>query len=75
MTPFLLVLDLVTFTGPEGQLIPVNPAMVVTLRKPRGEQHFDPDVKCLIHTTDGKFVAVVEDCDTVREALRKAGED
>ena len=40
------------------------------LRQPRADEgHLAKDVKCLIHTTDGKFVAVKEDCKTMAERL------
>ena len=67
----ILALALVTFSGPDGQRIDVNPADVVTVRQPRGSEsdHFDPDIKCLISTVDGKFIAVTTDCATVRQRL------
>jgi hypothetical protein len=65
-----LVLSLVQLTGPDGQLVEVNPAHVVTVREPRNiEGHFHNDVKCLVHLDDGKFVAVIEPCAVVRALL------
>ena len=64
-----LVLNLVELTGPEKQIITINPETVVTLRAPRNKGHLDNDVKCIIHTSDGKFVSVIEECDVVRERL------
>ena len=66
----VLALQLVAFTGPDNQLVYVNPAEVVTTRAPRDEQHFGPGIKCLIHMADGKFVAVIEDCATVNRVLQ-----
>lgn len=71
----LLALHLVILTGPENQQIFVNPAEVVTIRRPRGPDHFDPSVKCLLHMADGKFVAVIETCETVTERLLGEDED
>jgi hypothetical protein len=67
----LAVLHLVILTGPDGQVIQVNPDTVITVRPPRGNEHFHPEIKCLIHTADGKIVTVTEDCDTVRERLEE----
>ena len=70
----LVVLQLVQFHGPDQQIIEINPHRVVTIRGVRHlsaseRQHFHPEVRCLIFTTDGKFVGVVEDCAIVRQRL------
>lgn len=66
---------LIELTGPDQQTIAVSPSQVVTVREPRGDQHFGAGVKCLLHTTDGKFVAVAEDCRTVRQLLELQDQD
>jgi len=63
---------LVQLTGPDDQRIEVNPHEIVSVRAPRGPEHFAKGVRCVLHTTDGKFIAVVEDCDTV---LQRLGEE
>lgn len=68
----ILALQLAHFTGPNGQDIALNPEQVVTVRpKPSiaDEAHFHHGIRCLIHTTDGKFIGVIEDCPTVQERL------
>jgi ketosteroid isomerase-like protein len=72
MGAYVLVFAFVTLTGPQNQKIDVNPNEVVTIRNNRTEagSYFADGVRCLIHTTDGKIVNVVEDCDTVRARLR-----
>jgi hypothetical protein len=57
--------------GPDGQVIIVNPDQVVTVREPRHgvDGHFHKDVRCLLHMTDGHFVAVVDPCAVVRDLL------
>lgn len=65
----LVFLAMIYLTGLDGQVIELNPHSIVTLRVPRGVDHFDKDVKCLIHTSDGKTVAVVETCDQVHKLL------
>ena len=71
MNPFLLIaFHLVRFTGPDNQLIEINPDEVVAIREPRDiEQHFHEKVSCLIFTSDGKFVGVTQDCDEVHKRL------
>lgn len=71
MAEVMLAVNLIVLTGPDQQRIEVNPDKVVTIRKPRGGEdgHFAPGTKCLIHTTDGKFFVVIEDCETVRRKL------
>jgi hypothetical protein len=64
-----IVLTLIRLTGPEGQVIEINPQQVVSVRSPRSTEHFGPGVKCLISTADGKFTTVVEPCSKVRDLL------
>jgi hypothetical protein len=72
----ILALQLAHFTGPNGQDIALNPEQVVTVR-PKSKiaddaAHLHGAIRCLIHTTDGKFVGVLEDCDTVQTRLEGA---
>jgi hypothetical protein len=70
MREIILALHLLRLTGPDHQIVDINPAEIVSIRQPRGsDTHFHKDVRCLIHTADGKFIAVVEDCDSVRDQL------
>lgn len=64
-------LQWITLHGPDNVTIDVNPAQIVTVREPRGQQErvVHKDVKCLLFLADGKFIAVVEDCATVRARL------
>ena len=66
-----LVLELVEFSGPDQQTIYVNPLAVISVRAPRGAEHFGKRVKCLIHTADGEFIAVIEDCNAVKQRLEQ----
>lgn len=70
----ILAFHLIQFTGLDGQEIDINPREVVSVRevRPSESQHFDKKIKCIIHTTDGKFVAVVEDCVQVRKRLEES---
>jgi len=72
----LAAVQLILLTGPDNQRIELNPQQVVTLREPRtpgDQEHFPKAVRCLIHTTDGKFVTVTETCDQVRQLLQQNG--
>jgi hypothetical protein len=70
-----LVVALIPFTGPDSQRIDLNPSEIVSVRPPRSTEHFGEGIRCLIHTVDGKFVAVIEDCDTVRQRLNEANQE
>lgn len=70
-----LALSLIILDGPDNQKVFINPAEVVTVRRPRGTDHFDPNVRCLLHMADGKFVAVVNACDEVINRLLGEDED
>jgi hypothetical protein len=61
----------ITLTGPDAQVIQLNPETIATIRSVRGTEHFAPGVKCLIFTTDGKNVGVTETCDTVWHMLEE----
>ena len=75
MDPIILALLLhfLHLTGPNGQGIDIAIDQIVSLRERRAdEEHIAKSVKCLVHTTDGKFIAVQEDCKTVEEQLNAA---
>jgi len=63
------------FTGPSGHRIDVNADEITSIREagafPSG--HFAKGTHCLIVTTSGKFIAVMEPCDEVRRTLRNGG--
>jgi len=60
---------LIELHGPGGQTFDINVAEVVELRTPRDEDHFARGVQCIVNTSDGKYSAVSEDCDTVRRMI------
>jgi hypothetical protein len=69
----IIATALVQLTGPGGQIIDVNPAEIVSLREPQqtGYHHFENNVHCVINTVDGKFIAVIETCDIVRQKINE----
>jgi hypothetical protein len=69
---FLLLLH-----APDGQAIEINPHEVSSIREPpKGHDHVQKDVHCVVFMTNGKFIGVVEDCKTVvdrfEDALKEA---
>lgn len=67
------LVQFITLHGPDGQQYLVNPEQITTLREPSNEdvRHFHTGTHCIIVTTSGKFVAVREDCDDVRDRIEK----
>jgi len=65
----VLGLAFVAFTGAGGQPVFVNPSEVISVREPLGNGHYEPGVRCVLHTSDGKFIAVTETCPEVRRKL------
>jgi hypothetical protein len=62
----------VILTAPTGQPIEVNPKAVVAMREPRGSEHFHKSARCLLSTSDGKWVTVTESCAQVKKLLEDA---
>ena len=63
---------IVLLHGPNGHEIMLHPRQVTSMHsaipgKPNAQ--FSDDVKCVINTTDGKFISVIETCDTVRQIM------
>lgn len=70
----VLVSSLVLLHSPSGREVRINPQAVVTMHAaiPGVEnQHITSKAKCAIHTSDGKFTAVIETCEMVCEAFLK----
>jgi hypothetical protein len=63
---------LVLLHGPDGGEISVNPSTVTTMRAARNDatKQTIKGVACIITLTDGKFIAVREDCDTATTILQ-----
>ena len=64
-----MTMTLVMLTGPQHQVIEINPEEVVSLRAPRAIDHMTRDIRCMVFTTDGKFIGVTETCRTVEDKL------
>lgn len=71
----VLALGLVLLHGPQKHDLYVNPSAVTTMRAAvPGEKnkHITDAAECVLNTSDGKFISVVETCETVRELFEKA---
>ena len=65
----ILAAALVVLTAGDGRPIAVNPQQVVVVRGPSQKDLLTRTVRCVLGTADGKFLSVIEDCDTVRRKL------
>jgi hypothetical protein len=65
---FALALSLVLLHGPKAHEIYINPDSVTTMRSAPGahNEHFTDEARCMLNTSDGKFISVVETCEVVR---------
>jgi hypothetical protein len=66
---------LILLHGPDDHIILISPDQVTSLREAKpGEEgrHFTDTVHCMVNTTDGKFVTVVEPCSTVRTLMERS---
>jgi hypothetical protein len=64
-----LALGLVLLHGPDGRELYINPESITTMRATiPGEKNkvIHGEIKCVLNTTDGKFISVIESCETVR---------
>jgi hypothetical protein len=64
---------------PGGREVTIELDEIVSMRESEGKnEHFVDKVHCMINTTDGKFISVIETCEQVREKIkeevRKVGE-
>ena len=66
-------LVLIMLHAPHGHVIYLNPDSVTTLRAAAGEKNklLIDDVKCLLNTLDGKFISVIETCETVLRLIER----
>ena len=70
----VIVLQLVVLQTLDGREVHINPAQVTSVvsRAPSGNRALTDKAQCVINLTDGKFITVAEDCDSVRRRLEEA---
>lgn len=69
-----LALMLIVLHTVDGQEVRINPTQVNSLRVPRQDSDnklFTEKANCMINTTDGKYVTVVETCDTIFRMIQE----
>jgi hypothetical protein len=65
---------LVLLHGPGAHEIYLNPKAVTTMRAAapgHKNEHLTDEARCAIYTRDGKFITVIETCDTVRRLFQQ----
>jgi hypothetical protein len=66
---------LVLLHAPDGHGILINPDSVTSMHAAIAGQknkNISEQVRCLVNTSDGKFVSVIETCDRVRDLFRQS---
>lgn len=74
LAALLAALDLVELHGPEGQKAYVNSHEISSLREPTAgdlKRTFPRNTRCIVVTTNAKFMAVVETCTQIRDMVGK----
>jgi uncharacterized protein YlzI (FlbEa/FlbD family) len=71
----VLLATLIVLHTLDGREIDINPKQITSMREAReddeGGKAFTPGVRCMVNTTDGKFVTVTETCEEVRRKLEE----
>jgi hypothetical protein len=68
---FISGVEFIELHGPDGQRAFLNPKAISSLREPidMDLKRFTRSVHCVVVTTNGKFIAVVETCTYIRDTL------
>jgi uncharacterized protein YlzI (FlbEa/FlbD family) len=76
MDPVILAtLYLIRLHALDGHEVDINPREITVMQEKKQGQHLAAGAECAISLSDGKFVAVTETCEEVRqkiEALERA---
>jgi hypothetical protein len=68
----LAAITLVELHGPSGQRIEINPAEISSVREPLDfKTHWAAGTRCVIVMSNGRYIAVAEDCLTAAQKLTK----
>jgi uncharacterized protein YlzI (FlbEa/FlbD family) len=69
---FIITFHLIVAHQPNGQELFINPDEIVALRaQPQTEGHLKEGVRCIVSTTDGKFLTVTEECQVIQMELER----
>lgn len=72
MIALLLAVDLIALVTADGRVVAINPNEIVAVRPPRRTDAFVEGARCLIFTTDGKFISARDTCEDI---VKKVGGD
>jgi len=76
MISLLFVLHLISVTGGSGERIEINIDSIVSIREPGViKEHFHSSIRCLVFTSDGKFVTTQETCKAIHDILGTENRD
>jgi uncharacterized protein YlzI (FlbEa/FlbD family) len=65
----LILLHLIVLHGLDGNEININPNEITVMRGKEQGKHLPSTAECAISMADGKFVAVKETCNEVRQKI------
>lgn len=66
-----VLLLLIVLHRSDGGEVMVNAEQITSLRSPAGHLgRLSPGGRCIVNLVDGKFIAVLEACETVRQLAR-----
>lgn len=70
MSPWIVALALLEFTGPAGTRIDLNAESITSIRDPSAiKGHWTQEVHCIIVVDGGGTIAVRETCEEVRRKV------
>lgn len=77
LTLLAAAVSFVVVTTPGGLTVDLNPSEIISLRQPRDDEHkgTQKDVRCVIFTADGKFIAALEECLDIKQMIRDLGRE
>lgn len=69
----VIAVVLILLHGPDGREIRINPQQVTSMRAASGDHNelLTDSVRCMVSLADGKYVSVVEPCETVQKMLEE----
>lgn len=70
----LIAVELITLHMIDGRVVQINPKQITQMLSavPEGSNRIlANEVNCVIRFTDGSFLSVLEDCDTVRKLMNE----
>jgi len=66
----IIAAQYIVLKTPDGRTVHVNPKQVVSTSQSTGKL-LSENVRCVIYTTDGRFISVVETCEDIKARLEE----